>query len=204
MIRIIDKFNMHLYPKTMDQQYRLRHSVFVDEKGWKQFERDGIYEKDPYDTEDATYAVVLNDDGDAIGCFRAYPTMLPHMLSETFPNMVDGSLIRRQDVFEISRFHLSKAARDSGPWIELVTGIQEVGLTLGLSGFTGITRTLRLPVMQSVGINVRPLGLPVFFDGESNVSVFIEVSEESLARLHKKRGSTASVLEQNYDRRISA
>lgn len=204
MIRVIDKSNIHLFPKTMDQQFRLRHSVFVKEKGWTNFERDGIYEKDEYDNDDATYVVSLDEQGDAIGCFRLYPTTLPHMLSETFPNMVDGSVIRRSDVHEITRFHLSKAARQATPWLELVAAIPEVGLELGLSGVTGLTRTLRIPTMQAAGLSIRPTGLPVFMDGESNVSVFIDINEQSLSRINKARGSTASVLEHNLDRRDRA
>jgi N-acyl-L-homoserine lactone synthetase len=63
MIRVIDKTNFHLFPRTMDQLFRVRHSVFVEEKGWIQFERDGIYEKDQYDTEDAAYVVALDNLG---------------------------------------------------------------------------------------------------------------------------------------------
>jgi acyl-homoserine lactone synthase len=204
MIRVIDKSNIHLFPKTMDQQFRIRHEVFVKEKGWQQFECDGVYEKDNYDNENAIYVVSLDAAGDAIGCFRLYPTVLPHMLSETFPHLVEGSVIRRSDVFEITRFHLSKAARQSSAWLELVAAIPEVGLELGLSGITGLTRTLRIPTMQAAGLAIRPTGLPVFLDGESNVSVLIDVSEQSLERINKQRGSMDSVLEHNLERRARA
>ncbi|MDB5546783.1 MAG: autoinducer synthesis protein [Tardiphaga sp.] len=204
MIRIIDKSNIHQFPKTMDQQFRLRHAVFVKEKGWKDFEKEGVYEKDQYDNDNATYVISIDSQGDAIGCFRLYPTMLPHMLSETFPNLVEGSVTRRPDVYEITRFHLSKAARQTTAWLELVAAIAEVGLDLGLSGVTGLTRTLRIPAMQAAGLSIRPTGLPVFMDGESNVSVIIDITEQSLSRINLNRGSTASVLERNLDRRDRA
>ncbi len=197
MIRVIDKSNAHLFPKTMEQQFRLRHSVFVAEKGWSEFERDGVFEKDQYDTDDAIYVISLDDRGDAIGCFRLYPTLLPHMLSETFAHLVDGAVIRRADVYELTRFHLGKGHRQSAPYLELLTAIPEVGLELGASGFTALARTLRIPVMQAAGLTITPTGLPTLFNDESHVSVIFEVSETSLARMNVSRGSQISVLEHN-------
>src|SRR5437588_12369221 len=103
MIRLIDRTNFHFFPRTMDQLFRVRHSVFVKEKGWIEFDQDGIYEKDQYDNGEAIYAVALDDYDNAIGCFRLYPTVLPHMLSEQFPHLVDGEVLRRTDVLELTR-----------------------------------------------------------------------------------------------------
>jgi acyl-homoserine lactone synthase len=197
MIRVIDKTNFHLFPRTMDQLFRVRHSVFVEEKGWIQFERDGIYEKDQYDTEDATYVVALDNLGTAIGCFRLYPTVLPHMLSEQFPHLVLGEVLRKTEVLELTRFHLGKTKRQSSPYLELLTAIPEIGLELKLSGFTALVRTLRIPVMLAAGLLITPTGLPVLIDGESHMSVLFEVSEKCLARINKTRGSTLSVFEHN-------
>lgn len=204
MIRMIDKTNFHLFPRTMDQLFRVRHSVFVEEKGWREFEREGIYEKDQYDNEDASYVVALDNLDNAIGCFRLYPTVMPHMLSEQFPHLVEGEVIRRTDVLELTRFHLRITNRQSAPYLELLTAIPEIGLELGLSGFTALVRTLRIPIMQAAGLTITPTGLPVLFDGESHVSVLFEVSEKCLARTNKTRGSTLSVLEHNYSRRARA
>jgi acyl-homoserine lactone synthase len=204
MIRVIDKTNFHLFPRTMDQLFRVRHSVFVKEKGWTQFERDGIYEKDQYDTEDASYVVALDNLDNAIGCFRLYPTVIPHMLSEQFPHFVEGEVLRRTDVLELTRFHLCITNRRASPYLELLTAIPEVGLELGLSCFTALVRTLRIPVMQAAGLSLIPTGLPALIDGESHVSVLFEVSEECLACINKTRGSTLSVLEHNYTLRARA
>jgi acyl-homoserine lactone synthase len=204
MIRVIDKASFHLFARTMDQLFRIRHSVFVEEKGWRQFDRDGIFEKDQFDTEDAVYVVALDEHGDAIGCFRLYPTVLPHMISEVFPNLVEGEVLRRSDVLELTRFHLSRPKRHAREYLELLTAIPEIGLELGLSGFTAIVRTLRIPVMQTAGLSITPTGLPVDVDGESHVSVLFEVSESSLARINRTRGSTRSVFEHNLLRRARA
>jgi len=202
VIRYIDNTNAASFPRTMDQLFRVRHAVFVQEKGWKQFERDGIFEKDQYDTEDASYVVSLDDRGDAVGCFRLYPTVLPHMLSEVFPTLVDGGVICRPDVLELTRFHLRRTDRHSVRYLELLTAIPEIGLELGLSAFTAIVRTLRVPIMQEAGLSITPTGLPVMIDGESHLTVLFEVCEESLARINRTRGSTQSVFEHNLPRNL--
>jgi len=201
MIRVVDNTNFHLFPRTIDQLFRVRHSVFVEEKGWKQFERDGIYEKDQYDTDDATYVVALDNLDNVIGCFRLYPTVMPHMLSEQFPHLVQGKVIRRTDILELTRFHLCKTNRQSSPYLELLTAVPEIGLELRLSGFTALVRTLRIPVMLAAGLLITPTGLPVLIDGESHMSVLFEVSEKCLARINKTRGSTLSVFEHNHKAR---
>jgi acyl-homoserine lactone synthase len=204
VIRYIDKTNIHTFSRTMDQLFRVRHAVFVQEKGWTQFDRDGIFEKDQYDTEDASYVVSLDDRGDVVGCFRLYPTVLPHMLSEVFPTLVEGQVICRPDVLELTRFHLRRTDRHSVQYLELLTAIPEIGLELGLSGFTAIVRTLRVPVMQAAGLSITPTGLPVAIDGESHMTVLFEVSEECLARINRTRGSTRSVFEHNLPARVRA
>ena len=74
---------------------------------------------------------------------------------------------------------------------------EEVGLELGLSGFTALARTLRIPVMQAAGLTITPMGLPTLFNGESHVSVMFEVSEKCLSRINASRESELSVLEHN-------
>ena len=113
-------------------------------------------------------------------------------------------MLRRTDVLELTRFHLCKTKRQSAPYLELLTAIPEVGLELGLSGFTAVVRTLRIAVMQAAGLSLIPTGLPVVIDGESHVSVLFEVNEECLERINRTRGSTLSVFEHNYSKQARA
>ena len=96
-----------------------------------------------------TLSLALDDQGDVMGCFRLYPTVLPHMDSDHFPNMVESKVLRRPDVLELTRFHRCKTKRRSSEYLELLTALREVGVELGLSGFTAIVRTLRIPVVQA-------------------------------------------------------
>jgi acyl-homoserine lactone synthase len=194
MIRIINRNNRRGYAKSLDQHFRMRHEIFVRERGWTDLDR-GTIENDEYDDDHAVYALSIDAADDVIGCFRLYPSTLPHMLSDKFAWMVDGPVPRRPDIVEATRFSIVKPRRDSRTYHELFIGMIEYGLSEGLSGITAVMRTLRIPIVQSIGVNVRPLGLPQEIDGESNTAVLYEVCDESLQRLRKSAGVFDSVIE---------
>lgn len=196
MIRFINCENRHHFVETMDQLFRVRREVFVDERGWREFDT-GLHERDCYDDDDASYVVALDKDGCAAGCFRLYPTTLPHMLSESFAFTVDGPVIRRSDVMEMTRFHLRKDWRHREAYLELMAAIPEIGLELGLTGIAALVQTLRIPVMRATGLSVKPLGLPQIIDGLSHTAILLEVDQQALDRVNATRGVTASVFEHN-------
>jgi acyl-homoserine lactone synthase len=202
MIRVIDRSNRDRFRRTLDQQFRMRRDVFVAERGWKDFDR-GAYEMDQYDTEDAVYLVSLDARDAVIGGMRLYPTLKPHLMSETFAHMVDGPIPQRCDIMELTRFALAADARNSRTYCELFLGLLEYGLGEGLSGTMALMRTLRIPVIQNLGMTVRPLGLPQDIDGEPQTAVLIEMSEDSLARVRRSAGRSESVLETSLRGRAS-
>ena len=202
MYRLITKETRHLYPKTMDDSFRLRHSIFVKENGWSEFDVDGIHERDSFDTDDTIYAIAVGPHEDVIGGFRLVPTTLPHMISEKFPQLVDGAVVSRPDVMEWSRIHFAPEYRGSKThYLESFAAAEEIGLELGLSAFTCIVRTLRIPMFLHAGIKAEPLGFPSDVDGVSSSAVLVTISDECLEAVNKARGSTSPVLEHHQLRR---
>lgn len=202
MIRVIDRLDRERFRHSLDQQFRLRRDVFVAERGWTAFDR-GAYEMDQFDTDDAVYLAALDAGDDVIGGMRLYPTLKPHLLSETFAHMVDGPVPRRADLVELTRFALAASARNSRTYCELFLGLLEYGLGEGLAGTTALMRTLRIPVIQTIGMKVTPLGLPQQIDGELQTAVLIELSEDSLARVRRTACRHDSVLEPLKARHMS-
>ncbi len=202
MIRVIDRLNRDRFRRSLDQQFRLRRDVFVTERGWTAFDH-GAYEMDAYDTDDAVYLVTLDAGETVVGGMRLHPTLKPHLLSDTFAHMVDGAVPRRADIFELTRFALKASARNSRTYCELFLGLLEYGLGEGLAGTTALMRTLRIPVIQNIGMKVTPLGLPQEIDGELQTAVLIEMSEDSLAQVQRSAGRFESVLEPSALRNAS-
>lgn len=186
MIEIVNSGNAKRHQDLLDRQFRLRHDIFVKERGWTEFDIDGTHERDQYDDDNATYLIATDDSGAVAGGFRLYPTVLPHMLSETFSQLVEGAMIQRSDVFELTRFGMRKSERRSRHYFELLTAIQEYGLMEGLSGFTMVINPLRIPVLQSFGFEIEPLGLAAPVNGDPTIAVLFHVSEQYCARVRSR------------------
>jgi acyl-homoserine lactone synthase len=204
MIRVVDSGNCHQLAGRLDRKFRLRHDIFVKERGWTEFEIDGIYEKDRYDNDSASYVVAVDETGNVAGGFRLYPTTLPHMLVEQFPDLVEGKIPRQSDMLELTRFAMRKTERRSHHYFELLLAIQEYGLREGLAGYTSIINTPRIPILQSFGFDIKPLGLPQTMDDNTIVAVLFHVSEDCLSRIRNKVNIHASVFENaTAERRIA-
>ncbi|MDB5634351.1 MAG: autoinducer synthesis protein [Tardiphaga sp.] len=195
MIRVMHNGNISQFAEVMDRQFRLRHEVFVKERGWTEFDRDGFHEKDQYDNESAVYVVAADERNNVAGGFRLYPTTLPHMLVEHFPILVDGAIPQRRDVLELTRFAMRKTERRSRHYFELLVAIQEYGLDEGLAGYTSVINPLRLPILQGFGFDIEPLGLPQMIQGEAAIAVLFSVSESCLSRVRKSVNIETSVLD---------
>ena len=81
-----------------------RHHVFVERLGWGLHTENGM-ESDQFDRPDTVYVVAQDDQGHVSGCARLLPTTRPYLLSEVFPQLLNGltppcSL----EVWELSRF----------------------------------------------------------------------------------------------------
>lgn len=183
MIRVIDRTNRRRFLRTLDLHFRLRHEVFVKERGWNDFERDDVYEKDQYDNDNATYLISVDERENVVGSFRIYPTVLPHMLSQQFPATVDGAVLRRIDIVEMTRLAICREHRGTKTYFELFLALQEYCLKHGISGATTLVRTHRIPVVQKAGMNIMPLGLSREIGGEMCTAALLEVSEEVQERM---------------------
>ncbi|MBI3699105.1 MAG: GNAT family N-acetyltransferase [Afipia sp.] len=195
MIRVIDHANGLRYRETLDRYFRFRHEIFVRERAWTDFEMDGQYEVDQYDNEKTIYHVALDDKENVTGCFRLYPTTSPHMISEAFPHLVEGAILERPDVFEISRISIAPKRRHGKPYYELLTGLQEYGLQEGLSAVTAVILLHKMPIIQSAGFTVYPLGLPKKVGGKMVIAIRFDIDEETLSRVRCVAKTSDSVLE---------
>jgi acyl-homoserine lactone synthase len=197
MIRVVDSLNERDNLDILDQIFKLRRRVFVEELGWKQFDVDGVYEKDQYDDHHAIHLASLNQEGFVVGYCRLYPTTLPHMLSEVFAGYVDGRVPQRPDIFELTRAAVAPAHRGKKIWEEVFIGAHEFCEMQGAAAMTSFIRALRLPYFQAAGMKITPLGLPADCNGELLAAVSLEVSEMVIQEMWRRAGFSRSVLETN-------
>lgn len=192
---MLDRGNFDHFAESLEGCFRLRHEIFVKERGWRQFEHDGRYERDRFDNDNASYLLAIDDEGSVVGCFRLIPTVLPHMFSEVFSHFIDGEVPRSTNLIELSRVAIAKSQRGTSVYYELFAGLQEYCLERNIAGVTALMKTIRMPIVQSAGMTIRPLGLPQEMDGESLTAIMLEVSQDILSRIRKAGGLSGSVME---------
>ncbi|MBV8851002.1 MAG: GNAT family N-acetyltransferase [Methylobacteriaceae bacterium] len=184
MIYALTPENRDLYRHFVEQQFQLRHSIFVKEKGWKEFERQSVYEMDQYDDEEAIYLLAVEEDRVFAG-FRLYPTVRSHMLSSAFPQLVEGKIPQGPDILEWSRIFIVREKRDSGVYYELGSAMHEFCFARNIKSVTAVIQMARLAVMRNAGFAVRPLGLPKDIGGQPFLAVQVAVREEALEAVRR-------------------
>jgi acyl-homoserine lactone synthase len=199
VVHVVTNLNRHFYERQIEEMYRIRHAIYVKERGWKALDRPDGRDIDQFDTDEAEYLLVLEREK-VVGGMRMVPTLAPTLMSELFPQLCVRPVIRQSDVLELSRIFVIPERRgdQAKPHVEdmLLCSVMEYGLESGLSQFAIVLETWWLPRLQERGWRVTPLGLPEDIDGMSTIAVAVEVSEESVAHLRNHRNITGQLLYQ--------
>jgi acyl-homoserine lactone synthase len=171
------------YADLIEESFRIRYKIFVEERGWRELDRGNSREFDEYDDPSATYVFAI--DGERIvGGQRFYPTTQPHMISEVFPHLVtNGSVPMSPVVMEWTRYFVVKERRMGRTDAYLLAAMQQFMLDEGMDEASAIAEMWWLPRLQHYGFEVRPLGLPQMVGGQWTMALTLKVSEETLQHI---------------------
>lgn len=200
MIYIVTPENQHLFQDEMEQAYRLRHRVFVDEMKWTDLAKPDGREIDQFDNEHAVHMLYI-DEGRVLGYQRMLPSTRPHLLSEVLPQLCEDERPVGAHVWEWTRYCVEPAHRERGRALSpvanaLLSGIVEWGLESGIS--TIIIEMNPLWLLRLVQLHFRtiPLGLPQKIGDQDVLAVTASFDHRTLARLREMRGNDRRVLAQ--------
>jgi acyl-homoserine lactone synthase len=193
MIHAISAANRHLYEDVVEQHFRLRHEIFVEERKWETLRKPDGREIDSYDNEETVYLLAL-EDRRVVGGHRLYPTTKPSMMSEVFPHLaaVRGCPAHPL-VWEWSRYFVVRDRRDGALNLQLMAAVQEFCLDQGIAQVSAIMETWWLPRFHEAGFVVTPLGLPMLVENAWTMAATIDVRQETLDALHERIGMTSVV-----------
>jgi acyl-homoserine lactone synthase len=188
MIEVVTDRNAHLYTAALDEMFRMRHRTLVGRRGLAALARHDGRLKDRFDAEGAIHMLLMDDGGAVIGAQRLLPTTGPHLFSDVLSEVcaVRG-VVRDVRTLELSRYCVDEErlgpARMELARKELVVGMIEF---CRRAGFGRITMLLPADVMFHhlvLGIDIKPLGLPVRRDGMEQVAVAVSVTQEAESAL---------------------
>ncbi|MBR0829201.1 GNAT family N-acetyltransferase [Bradyrhizobium manausense] len=193
MIHAISAVNRHLYDDVIEQHFRVRHEIFVEERKWEALRKPDGREIDAYDNEDAIYLLAL-ENRRVLGGYRLYPTTKPSMMSEIFPHLAAVRGCPADPlIWEWSRFFVVRDRRDGALNLQLMAAAQEFCLDQGIERLCLVMETWWLPRFHDMGFVVTPLGLPALVEGAWTMAITIDVGQETLDALQERIGMTSLV-----------
>ncbi|MHB0771144.1 acyl-homoserine-lactone synthase [Bradyrhizobium sp. 5.13L] len=199
MIHAISAANRYLYEDVLEQHFRLRHDIFVEERRWESLRRPDGREIDSYDNEDTVYLLAL-EGRRVVGGHRLYPTTKPSMMSEVFPHLASvRGCPANPLVWEWSRYFVVRDRRDGTLNLQLMAAVQEFCLGQGIAQVSAIMETWWLPRFHEAGFVVTPLGLPALVENAWTMAATIDIGPQTLDALHDRIGMT-SVVQQDGPR----
>ncbi len=204
MIYIVTPENEHLYSAEMDQVFRLRHKVFVEEMGWTALAKPDGREIDQFDTKHAVHMLYI-EDREVLGYQRLLPSTRPHLLSEVFPELCEVERPEGAHIWEISRHCVAPGHRAGGRYANsvanaLATALVEWGFECGISQYIiEIDPMGILPLIQ-LHFRLMPLGLPKNIGGKDVIALTMNFDNRTLQRLREMRGSRRRALSESLQR----
>jgi acyl-homoserine lactone synthase len=199
MIHVISAANRHLYEDVLEQHFRIRHDIFVEERKWETLRKPDRREIDSFDNEDTIYLLAL-EGRRVVGGHRLYPTTKSTMMSEVFPHLADVRGCPSDPlIWEWSRYFIVRDRRDGNLNLQLMTAVQEFCVAEGIVQISAIMETWWLPRFQEAGFVVAPLGLPALIENAWTMAALIDVSRDTLRTIGARTGSP-SVIERNGPR----
>jgi acyl-homoserine lactone synthase len=192
-VHVITRDNRRLYTDQLEAFFRLRHDIFVGERGWRGLRRADGRDLDAYDNNESIYLLAIDQDR-VVGGQRLYPTLLPHMISEVFPHLATRGIPAAGSVYEWTRYFVVKERRMGRTDCRLLAGLQQFCLSEGITEVTAVVELWWLPRWQQSGFKVRPLGLPDMVEGQACIAAAVEISPESLESVRRLGGLRAPSL----------
>jgi len=190
MLHIVSQDNRALYQREIEEFYRVRKAVFIDELGWNIPVQEGGLEIDQYDDERAVYGFSFDADRQLTMACRYRPTDDRSLLMDVFshalaPGVEDPS---GPGVWEITR---GTGLESGGARHNQRRRACQMITPLELCRAAGGTRCIAfaevrlLPLFIQMGWRVKLLGDPVDFGQGTGIAFEIDASDFAIAKIRR-------------------
>ena len=190
MVMVVTSANAAMFERELDEMFKFRHEVAVGEMGWTLPDaRDG-YDIDRYDTKDTIYFLDYGKSGQLVASARLNPTTQPHLLSDVFPEFCKGDVPRGDEIYEYSRYLVSKARTDKIEFVmaraRILLALNEYALANGIRMLTLLTYRKHYSLAAHL-FRTRPLGEPIYYESDDAeyMAMTCDVTAEGIERIEE-------------------
>jgi acyl-homoserine lactone synthase len=193
MLEIVTSRNAHQYQDALRDMFDMRHRIFVERMGWEALRKPDGLEKDQFDNDDAIYLLLTDDDGTVIGSHRMLQTVKPHLFSDVFPQYCAVKGVQRgENILELTRTCVDEERLDKATMERarkrIMVGLFEFFVRTGYEHVTMLSPVDLVFRYLLIGIEVKPLGIPVEIDGIKQVALIAPINQEALSKLREAYG----------------
>lgn len=198
-VHVVTRSNRHFYEDELEQHFRLRHSIFVDELGWTALRKPDGREIDQFDTEHSIYLLGIEPGRGVVAGTRLGPSLRPHLLADVFPHAAaHRGVPRAADIYDWTRIFVVPARRgETRPCRaagRIKIALLEYCLASGIRQVVGLGEPYWVPALSKLGWNPRPLGLPVEHENMLIFGFTCDVTRTALERTRDVFGIAEPVL----------
>ena len=197
MIDAISLETAHLLGDALPSAHRLRHRIFIGRRKYAVRSHRGM-EWDQFDTPASVYMLWRDEAPSVRAVARLIPTSQPYMIQQLWPDLVDGEMPMRDDVWEVTRFGIDRDLdnrRRARVFGELFCAFAEFGLKTGIRAYIFVTPTAVIDsALGNSGLDVRRLGQAKLLGRLPVVAACSPVSYAALHRLRRHHGISGPVL----------
>lgn len=187
MLYLVDRRNRAEFSSQLEEMFRIRHSIYVDGRGWTAIARPDRREIDQFDTEDAIYLLGLGPAGEVQSGVRLLPTTGPHLMRDVFSHTVTwGQVPSDRRIYEMTRYFVWGDLRGEvrrRAVNEVLCGIVEYAVARRLTHISVVCDTFFLPRFLDGGWKLHHLGLPTEYPEGICASVLLEVAPQRLSEM---------------------
>ncbi len=182
----------------MENVWRFRHRHFVDRFGWEALRKPDAREIDQFDDFEAIHLPLIDDEGMVVGYSRLLKTTAPHLLSDVYPELMDGkSWPTGPTIYEWTRCVAEPHAKVRGISASnaLLTGVLEYCLTVGITALIVETHPKLVQLLLNNDWHVLPLCSPTMLGPDLVLPIHAEISVRALMAHHRNYGINGSLLD---------
>ncbi len=172
--------------RALRSMFRARKRVFVDLLKWDVPVLEDEYEMDQFDTFDAAYLILADNDANHRASARLLQTDRPHILGSLFPVLCEGPVPSGEGYREITRFCIEPTLPRSERRLvrdQLVTALAEHALATGLIGYTAVANRAWFDQIAKFGWTCSSLGPIRSINGVRLTALQIDIDETTIAGL---------------------
>ncbi len=155
---------------------RFRYEQFVERLGWRlpAHPHPDQCEWDQYDTDQARYILVIDNQGAVAGCSRLIPTTCPNLLEGVFSQACTGAPPRHPAIWEMTRF----TTREPQLAMPLFWRSLKIANQAGADAIVGVVNRTMERYYKINGVQFERLGPPTLHQDEKIIAIKLSAHRE--------------------------